>query len=66
MAVPAGLLPVAVAADDGSLRFVVPWRTIGLLVVASRPWPAPWRCGRVGRAAAAAGPAVHRPLRVTR
>ena len=36
MAVPAGLLPVAVAvaADNGSLRFVVPWRTIGLLVVA--------------------------------
>lgn len=36
MAVPAGLLPVAiaVAADHGSLRFVVPWRTIGLLVVA--------------------------------
>jgi hypothetical protein len=36
MAVPIGLLPasVFVTADDGDMQFVVPWRTIGLLVVA--------------------------------
>jgi hypothetical protein len=36
MAVPVGLLPVAVlvVADDGVTRFVVPWRAIGLLAVA--------------------------------
>jgi hypothetical protein len=36
MAVPVGLLPVAVfvAADDGAARFVVPWRPIGLLALA--------------------------------
>ncbi len=36
MAVPVGMLPVAVyaAADDGGTLFVVPWRPIGLLVVA--------------------------------
>ncbi|MBN2624803.1 MAG: hypothetical protein JXA83_15600, partial [Acidimicrobiales bacterium] len=36
MAVPAGLLPVAVfvAAGDGTTRFVVPWPTVGVLLVA--------------------------------
>jgi putative ABC transport system permease protein len=36
MAVPVGLLPVAVfaAADDGAARFVVPWRAVGLLALA--------------------------------
>lgn len=36
MAVPMGLLPVAVyaAADDGAMVFVVPWRSIGVLAVA--------------------------------
>ncbi|MDD9371962.1 MAG: hypothetical protein PV358_17715, partial [Acidimicrobiales bacterium] len=36
MAVPVGMLPVAVyaAADEHHIGFVVPWRTIGLLVVA--------------------------------
>jgi hypothetical protein len=33
MALPVGLLPVAVfiAADDGPMRFTVPWRAVGLL-----------------------------------
>ena len=36
MAVPLGLLPVAVyvAVDDGSMPRVVPWRTVGLVGVA--------------------------------
>jgi putative ABC transport system permease protein len=36
MAVPIGLLPVAVlvAADDGAMQLVVPWRAIGLLAFA--------------------------------
>jgi putative ABC transport system permease protein len=36
MALPVGLLPVAVfaLADDGRMQFVVPWRAIGLLAVA--------------------------------
>jgi hypothetical protein len=36
MAVPVGLLPVAVfvAADDGSTRFVVPWRAVAVLGLA--------------------------------
>lgn len=36
MAVPVGLLPVAVlvAADDGAMRFVVPWRAVGLVGLA--------------------------------
>ncbi|HEU0171525.1 MAG TPA: hypothetical protein VFR26_08745, partial [Acidimicrobiales bacterium] len=36
MAVPVGLLPVAVlvAADDGVMRFVVPWRAVGLVGLA--------------------------------
>jgi hypothetical protein len=36
MAVPVGMLPVAVfvAADDGTMRFVVPWRAVGLLALA--------------------------------
>jgi hypothetical protein len=35
MALPVGLLPVAVfvAADDGVMQFVVPWRTVGLLAI---------------------------------
>jgi hypothetical protein len=35
MALPVGLLPVAVyiAADDGLMRFAVPWRAVGLVAV---------------------------------
>ena len=36
MALPVGMLPVAVfvLADDGLMQFVVPWRAIGLLAFA--------------------------------
>lgn len=61
MAVPVGMLPVAVyaAADDGQAAFVVPWRAIGLLVVAL-----PAVVGAVALATSAAAQRL-RPVRVS-
>jgi putative ABC transport system permease protein len=61
MAVPVGLLPVAVfaAADDGEARFVVPWRAVGLLALAL-----PAIVATVALAASAAAQRL-RPVRVS-